>query len=145
MLSDTSMYPSSTKKESSMKFARTCIALAAMAPMLASAAIGPGQWNLAGFQQICLTSGGTWYATTFSGWGGAWGTYGGKVHIYGNYASGAGNDSMVFNKKGTKGSWTEWRDDLSFHTVFSPTTLTFVKADCDPPAVAVPGKSDPAR
>ena len=128
-----------------MKFARTCIAAAALAaPMMASAAIGPGQWTLGGFQQLCLTASGTWYSTTFSGWSGAWGTYGKNVHIYGNYAAGAGNDSMVFNKKGTKGSWTEWRDDLSFQTVISPTTLTFTKADCDPPAASAAG-ANPAQ
>lgn len=129
-----------------MKFARTCIALAAMAPMFASAAIGPGQYDLAGIQQICLVSGGTWYGTTFSGWGGAWQqlTIGTKVHthIYGNYSAGAGNDSIAL--KGSKGSWTEWRDDLSFQIVLNPVKLTFVKAACDPP-VAGAGSGNPAK
>jgi hypothetical protein len=129
-----------------MKFARTCIALAAMAPMFASAAIGPGQYDLAGIQQICLVSGGTWYGTTFSGWGGGWQqlTIGTKVHthIYGNYSAGAGNDSIAL--KGSKGSWTEWRDDLSFQIVLNPVKLTFVKAACDPP-VAGAGSGNPAK
>lgn len=129
-----------------MKFARTCIALAAMAPMFASAAIGPGQYDLAGIQQICLVSGGTWYGTTFSGWGGGWQqlTIGTKVHthIYGNYSAGAGNDSIAL--KGSKGSWTEWRDDLSFQIVLNPVKLTFVKAACDPP-VAGAGGGNPAK
>jgi hypothetical protein len=137
-----------TTQESSMKFVRTCIAIAAMAPMFAMAAIGPGQYSVAGIQQICLVSGGTWYGTTFSGWGGAWQqvTVAGKVHthIYGNYAAGVGNDSMVF--KGKNGSWTEWRDDLSFQTVFNPTTIAFVKAVCDPPALAAQGgKANPQQ
>lgn len=129
-----------------MKFARTCIALAAMAPMFASAAIGPGQYDLAGIQQICLVSGGTWYGTTFSGWGGGWQqlTIGTKVHthIYGNYSAGAGNDSIAL--KGSKGSWTEWRDDLSFQIVLNPVKLTFVKAACDPP-VAGAASGNPAK
>lgn len=130
-----------------MKFARTCIALAALAPMFASAAIGPGQYNLAGIQQICLVSGGTWYGTTFSAWGGGWQqiTIGTKVHthIYGNYAGGVGNDSIAL--KGSKGSWTEWRDDLSFQIVLNPVTLSFVKTICDPPAAQAAGSGNPAR
>jgi hypothetical protein len=130
-----------------MKFARTLIALAAMSPMLALAT-GPGQYEVAGIQQICLTSSNTWYGVTFSGWGGAWqdvpfgSSY--NTHIYGNYSAGAGNDSMVF-KKGKKGTWTEWRDDLSFQTVIAPATLTFVKTNCDPPAAEGRGKADPAK
>ena len=131
-----------------MKFVRTCIAVAAMSPMLAMA-IGPGQWSVAGIQQICLVGGGTWYGTTFSGWGGGWQqvVVGSKTytHIYGNYASGAGNDSMVF-KGGSKGNWTEWRDDLSFQTVINPTTIAFVKTSCDPPANATKGgKANPQQ
>jgi hypothetical protein len=131
-----------------MKFVRTCIAIAAMTPMFASAALSPGQWSVGGIQQICLTSGGTWYGTTFSGWGGAWTPtpVAKNYHIYGNYAAGAGNDSMVIKKKNNTGSWTEWRDDLSFQTVLSPVTLTFVKAVCDPPALAPQGgKSNPQQ
>ena len=131
-----------------MKFARTCIAIAAMAPMFALAAIGPGQYSVGGIQQICLVSGGTWYGTTFSGWGGAWQqvTVGTKLHthIYGNYAAGAGNDSIAV--KGAVGSWTEWRDDLSFQTVINPVKLTKVKTACDPPALAAQGgKSNPLK
>jgi hypothetical protein len=131
-----------------MKFVRTCLAVAAMAPMFAMAAVGPGQYTVAGIQSICLVSGGTWYGTTFSGWGGAWQqvTVGTKVHthIYGNYASGAGNDSIQM--KGTKGSWTEWRDDLSFQTVINPAKLVFVKAICDPPALKAEGaKANPQQ
>jgi hypothetical protein len=126
-----------------MKLLRICVALAAISPMLASAAIGPGQYDVAGLQQICLVSGGTWYGTTFSGWGGGWQqlTIGTKVHthIYGNYSSGAGNDSMQF--KGSKGSWTEWRDDLSFQTVINPVKITFVKTNCDPPALRAEGSA----
>lgn len=119
-----------------MKFVRSCLAIAMMSPMLALAT-GPGQYSVAGIQQICLTGSGTWYGTTFSGWGGAWAdvpfgtSY--NTHVFGNYSGGAGNDSMVF-KNGKKGTWTEWRDDLSFQTVIAPATLKFVKANCDPPA-----------
>lgn len=129
-----------------MKFVRTCIAIAAMAPMFAMAAIGPGQYSVAGIQQICLVGDGTWYGTTFSGWGGAWQIVGKNAHIYGNYAAGVGNDSMVFKKKDGTGSWTEWRDDLSFQTVISPTSITFVKDVCDPPALkAQGGKANPQQ
>ncbi|HEV8688811.1 MAG TPA: hypothetical protein VGQ91_00830 [Ideonella sp.] len=131
-----------------MKFVRTCIAAAALAPVLAFGAIGPGQYDVAGIQQICLTGSGTWYGTTFPSWGGGWQqlTIGTKVHthIYGNYSAGAGNDSMQF--KGSKGSWTEWRDDLSFQTVLNPVKITFVKAACDPPALrAQGGKANPQQ
>ncbi|HJV71763.1 hypothetical protein [Ideonella sp.] len=131
-----------------MKFVRTCIAVAAMSPMFAMAALSPGQWSVGGIQQICLTGGGTWYGTTFSGWGGAWTPtpVAKNYHIYGNYSGGAGNDSMVIRKKTNTGSWTEWRDDLSFQTVLSPVTLTFVKAVCDPPALAPQGgKANPQQ
>jgi hypothetical protein len=121
-----------------MKSIRTLAALAILTPVCAFAAIGPGQYDVAGIQQICLTNSGTWYGTTFSGWGGGWqqvvvgsATH---THIYGNYASGVGNDSMVF--KGTKGSWTEWRDDLSVQLALNPVKLTPVKKACDPPAAA---------
>lgn len=130
-----------------MKFVRTCLAVAALAvPMFASAAIGPGQYDVGGLQQICLVSGGTWYGVTFSGWGGAWTqvTVGTKVttHIYGNYAAGVGNDSIV--AKGKSASWTEWRDDLSFQNVLNPTSFTLVKKTCDAaPLKAQGGKANP--
>ncbi len=132
-----------------MKLIRTCVAIAALGPLAAMAAIGPGQYSVAGIQQICLVSGGTWYGTTFSGWGGAWQQVlvGSKLytHIYGNYAGGVGNDSMVF-KGASKGNWTEWRDDLSFQTVLNPVTISFVKPVCDPPALkAQGGSANPAR
>jgi hypothetical protein len=136
-------------EEFSMKFVRACIAIAAIAPMAALAAIGPGQYSVGGLQQICLVSGGTWYSTTFPAWGGRWQqvAVGSKLHthIYGNYAGGVGNDSMVF-KGASKGSWTEWRDDLSFQTVLNPVQIDFVKATCDPPALrAQGGSANPAR
>ena len=129
-----------------MKFVRTCIAVAAWAPMFAMAAIGPGQWSLGGLAQICLQSNGSWYGTSFSPWGGHWKVGPKNVHIYGNYSSGAGNDSIVSNKKLTRANWTEWNDGLSFELVTEQFAITFVKAACDPPTNAVEGqKANPLQ
>jgi hypothetical protein len=115
---------------------RTCIAAAALVPMLASA-LPPGQYDITGKQQICLLDNGTWYGVTFGGWGGHYKVKSSKTFIYGNYADGVGNDSMVFFEN-DKGSWTEWRDDFSHETV-TRDHIRMVKSECDPPAAAAQG------
>jgi hypothetical protein len=117
-----------------MKLIRACIAAAAMAPLLANA-LPPGQYDVGGIQQICLTSSGTWYGTTYSAWGGGYYVSGYKTFIYGNFWSGAGNDSMVFYKN-NRGLWTEWTDDMSYQNVNMNMLISFVKTDCDAPALA---------
>ena len=127
-----------------MKLTSICIAVAAMTPMFASA-LTPGQYNVGDIQQICLVAGGTWYGTTFPAWGGAWvtrgGMRGGKTYIFGNYAEGVGNDSMVFTGHNNRGPWTEWRDDLSFMNPNGDVLITFVKSKCDPPPASA-GRQD---
>ena len=75
----------------------------------------PGLYQIGGIQDLCLQSAGTWYSTTFSGWGGTWLNIPGGAEattiVRGNYASGAGNDSIAI-KRGAAG-WDEWRDDES--------------------------------
>ncbi len=107
------------------KFSFAALAAASLLVIGSSAsALGlkPGNYEVDGSQQICLVAGGTWYGETFPSWGGDWrvGPVGGggdlgDTFIWGNYASGAGNDSMVVS--GTKVAWTEWRDDESFTNV----------------------------
>jgi len=123
-----------------MKLIRTCVAAAVvLTPLFANAALGPGQYDISGIQQICLLDNGSWYGTTFPNWGGAYYTSRGKTFIYGNYADGVGNDSMDFYPN-NHGPWTEWRDDLS-HQIVEGVTARFVKADCDPPGAAVNGSA----
>jgi hypothetical protein len=123
----------SFNREFDMKLVSVCIAAAAMVPMFANA-VAPGQYDISGRQQICLVDDGTWYSTTFSDWGGAYVVRASKTFIYGNYAEGDGNDSIALSTD-LRGAWTEWRDDLSFQVV-TRAFLTFVKAECDPPAAA---------
>lgn len=96
-------------------------------------AVTAGQYSVGGIQQICLVGGPVgfknWYGTTFSAWGGQWK----QNFIFGNYASGAGND-VIHVTGGTTAHWVEWRDDLSFRTVLTGLAFTFVKSSCDPPA-----------
>ena len=116
--------------------ASVAVATMALAPS-AQASLSPGNYNVAGIQQICLVSDGTWYGETFSGWGGRW--FAGPTRddgtlIFGNYSGGLGNDSMVVG--GHNLDWTEWQDDQSFQT-FLDTTITKIKGACSPPAAKV--------
>jgi hypothetical protein len=129
-----------SSREFDMKFIRTCIAAAAMAPMFANA-LAPGQYDLGGIQQICLTGSGTWYGTTYSAWGGGYVVKGLRTFIYGNFWEGTGNDSMVFFSN-NRGPWTEWTDDLG-HQIVETVAVTFVKAVCDPPALVENGGKPP--
>jgi hypothetical protein len=126
-----------------MKRLLLALALTAMAsPMALATPLSPGQYSLGGIQQICLTSSLTWYGTTFPAWGGNY-VKSGKTYIFGNYAGGAGNDSIVVAGSQVKADWTEWRDDLSFQTVLKGIAVSFVKSVCDPPAK--PGKAKSAN
>jgi len=117
--------------------------LVALLPATAEArGLSPGHYSLSGIQSICLQADGNWYGTTFANWGGHWivltlGTVK-TTYIYGNYLSGAGNDSLVVlglhNSK-----WTEWRDDLTFETVIHNVTVTKLSKFC--PAAAATGKA----
>jgi hypothetical protein len=91
----------------------------------ANAGLKPGLYEIDGIQEICLLNGGTWFSPTFSGWGGTWlnnTTTGAlaKSLIRGNYASGAGNDSIIV-KRGHAG-WNEWRDTESYTADLDPVT-----------------------
>jgi hypothetical protein len=111
------------------------VAAAASLPLVASAASPtPGEYTVGGIQNICLQSGGTWYGTTFSGWGGRWETAGSKTFVYGNYANGAGNDGMFLKNGKSSGVWEEWRDDLSVSVVLKGVSLTKISNSCPPPA-----------
>ncbi len=91
-----------------------------------AAGLKPGLYTLVGnaTQSICLETGGTWYSPTYAGWSGQWlVSADGNAHIFGNYNSGAGNDSIVIGKSK---SWTEWSDDLTAVYISDP--ITFTKA-----------------
>jgi hypothetical protein len=113
------------------------------------AAFPEGQWTVyfysevglgTSVQGICLASGGTWYGTTFSAWGGVWNRKSNDIHIRGNYASGDGNDgwemSRVTNTLLT-GYYQEWRDSLS-HNDQGTMRLVYKSAVCDAAAAAGP-------
>ncbi len=111
----------------------TVSALALLVPVTSLAANKPGLYDIAGLQQICLVADHTWYGTTFSGWGGGWRSGMTGTNLYGNYDSGAGNDSIVLGVDNT-GIWEEWRDDGSFQNFIRTATLTYIGKDCPPPA-----------
>jgi hypothetical protein len=102
-----------TGRVASCVFAATLLAATS-----ASAALRPGNYNVAGVQRICLQSGGTWYGETFAGWTGHWQVGPNQEDatlIFGNYANNVGNDSMVVTGAGGL-DWTEWRDGQTLHT-----------------------------
>ncbi len=115
--------------------AASIVAVGALGATSASASLHPGEWTVGGFQRICLISDGSWYSTTFSGWSGHWELTGIKEDsalVYGNYASGVGNDSMVL--RGLSADWTEWRDGLVKVGFLDNTAWTFFNKTCGPPA-----------
>jgi hypothetical protein len=77
-----------------------------------------------GAQDVCFLANGTWFGTTFPGWGGRWfqkgnnlAGNGDRVRIAGNYAAGVGNDSAELdfvNVRLMTGPWTEWRNAFPF-------------------------------
>lgn len=91
----------------------------------AGAVTKPGLYEIDGIQEICLLSNGTWFSPTFSGWGGTWenNTATGalaKTLIRGNYASGAGNDSIIVKR--SVAGWNEWRDSETYAADYDPVT-----------------------
>ena len=115
----------------------------ALAPMAQAKTLRPGNYNLAGIQQICLVKGGTWYGESFPSWGGTWGagpTKDDATIMHGNYSSGAGNDSMVLAGGGV--DWTEWSDDESFQN-FIDSTVTRIPGNCTAPAARATIKKNP--
>ena len=118
----------------------------------ANARLGPGEYVLNDQQWICLKPDGQWYGTSFAGWGGRWLETDDRLLIFGNYADGSGNDSMVFANRfpaltrHNPGAWTEWRDDGSWHAALPHAYLyKIVKGECvNPPAIAGPeGQANP--
>lgn len=119
------------------------LAAALLAPVSAgAAALAPGSYEVDGVHAICLKSDGTWYGEDFHGWGGDWMLgLNGQTAIFGNYSSGAGNDSMVV-KKGVV-QWSEWSDSLNTQS-FLRGAFTFLKTACGPPArSSPPGHQNP--
>jgi hypothetical protein len=91
----------------------------------------PGLYLINGGQEICLASNGTWTSPTFSGWGGTWAVVNGKLAktiIRGNYASGAGNDSI--SVKGKNAAWDEWRDTESYTYYADPVAFSYLGSSC---------------
>jgi hypothetical protein len=137
-----------------MKFNKVRASILAAAGLLLSAnafaAFPEGQWTayyysengngVGASQGLCLAPGGTWYGTTFSGWGGVWNRKSNDIHVRGNYSSGAGNDgwemSRVTNSLLT-GYFQEWRDDLSFNNQ-GTMRMVYKSAVCDAAAAAAP-------
>ncbi len=100
------------------------VAAATVMSGAAHAKFKSGAYSANGYQTICLYTDGTWNSTTYANWGGEWSNAGSIGHVFGNYNSGAGNDSMV--EKGKGGSWTEWSDSLSYVNVIDPASFTYV-------------------
>ena len=120
-----------TKIMTSM-LAASAIAMLALAPAAQAKTLKPGNYNLAGIQQICLVSGGTWYGETYPSWGGTWGagpTKEDATVLSGNYNSGAGNDAMIVTGSGV--DWTEWNDGSAFQ--FIDSTITRIPGKCSAP------------
>ena len=138
-------------------FARTIAfsSLAAAGMMLvpqgaSAAGLPSGQYNVAGLQEICILNGNpkTWYSTTFANWGGRWAKKKKQIQIYGNYASGFGNDSITFPLKGGNPYsiiWIEWNDSFSHNLILVNRSFSFVKGVCDPPADGKTNKANPAE
>jgi hypothetical protein len=123
----------------------SALAMAALAPATASArTLRPGDYSLGGIQSICLKKNGTWYGESFGPWSGQWKagpTREDSTLIYGNYASGAGNDTLVVSGGGST-DWNEWRDDLSFQN-FLEITVTRTSGTCSAPAARVTTHKNP--
>jgi hypothetical protein len=108
----------------------------------------PGLYLINGGQELCLQSAGTWYSPTFSGWGGTWAVVNGKIAktiIRGNYASGAGNDSI--SVKGKIAAWDEWRDSESYSYYADPVPFSYL-GTCTDARVLKPNhvnKSNPSQ
>lgn len=120
-----------TKIMTSM-LAASAIAMLALAPAAQAKTLKPGNYNLAGIQQICLVSGGTWYGETYPSWGGTWGagpTKEDATVLSGNYNSYAGNDAMIVTGSGV--DWTEWNDGSAFQ--FIDSTITRIPGKCSAP------------
>jgi hypothetical protein len=129
-------------KEHVMRISKLFLSMSAVAGLaiggnVMAGELRAGQWELSAsdgaVQQICLVAGGTWYGTTFAGWGGQWTFVGTQTVIYGNYSSGAGNDVILVDKAPV---WTEWLDDLSYAEV-QDVVVTHVKEKCDAAPVLV--------
>ncbi len=130
-----------TKIMTSM-LAMSAIAALAFAPAAQAKTLKPGNYNLAGIQQICLVSGGTWYGETYPSWGGTWGagpTKEDATVLSGNYNSGAGNDSMIVTGSGV--DWTEWNDGSAF--LFIDSTITRIPGKCTAPDARATTRKNP--
>ena len=117
-------------------------AVMALAPAAQAKALKPGNYNLAGLQQICLVSGGTWYGETYPSWSGTWGagpTREDATLLSGNYNGGAGNDSMIVT--GSNVDWTEWNDASAF--IFIVSTITRIAGKCTAPDARATTKKHP--
>jgi hypothetical protein len=118
-------------------FAAAVIMLAAQAASAAS--LPPGQYDLGGSEEICLEADKTWYSTTYDNWSGRWLKKDKKFHIYGNWDNGKGNSLITISQLKSepyKAFWFQWRDNSGYRKVYPGTTVSFVKAACDPPALA---------
>ncbi len=101
----------------------------------------PGNYEVAGIQQICLVSDQTWYGETFPNWGGRWGLGPHDENatiLWGTYNNGAGIDSMVISST-KRLFWTEFASDSSVAS-FIDDKFTKIKGACAAPAAQTTGK-----
>jgi hypothetical protein len=122
--------------------ATAALAMAAFAPS-AQAALAPGNYNIAGIQQICLVSDGSWYGETFPSWGGFWKpgpTVEDGTVLEGTYNSGAGEDAMVLTARTV--DWTEFHNDRTFIN-FVDGTVARIRGKCTAPAASVTHRKNP--
>jgi hypothetical protein len=95
----------------------------------------PGLYDLAGEQELCLQSDGTWFYTTFSGNIGGWT----NVHykdvktiLWGSYNSGVGQDSITV--KNGAADWLEFHNDGSLVSFQDKVTFTRIADSCTAPS-----------
>lgn len=112
-------------------------ALTIASTMASATALTPGEWSLGGIQDVCLTSSGSWYYTTYSGLPGGWEATGYtdvQTILYGGtFASGTGEDSIVINGR-KYADWTEFKNSgntlYAFNDHFK---VTHVSKTCSVP------------
>lgn len=122
----------------SVLFGCTAFTALAIATSMASAkALTPGEWSLGGIQDICLSSSGSWYYTTYSGLPGGWEATGDKkvqtILYGGTFASHNGEDSIVVSGKRVA-DWTEFANSGNTLYAFNYNiSITFISSTCSAP------------
>ena len=120
------------------------LAMGALATSANAWGLAPGNYEIAGIQQICIVADGSWYGETFPSWGGFWQvgpTSEDATVLEGTYNSGAGEDAMVLTPKAV--DWTEFHNDRTF-VAFVDSTVSRIPGKCSAPAARATTRKNPA-